>query len=278
MTESAHPGTPPDPGVPAPVASVGPAAPACKPDRDIFGNTPVAHPDWSHRRGEPRVLALIWMIYLMGVTAIMFMTVSDALFVSSAITRPAARAMILATAAGIALLWPAIRLAQQPPENPVRDVFRDLFVLLIPAQAVIWPHALRVLANWPLPVLLGIAATLGAWALVVGGVLAMANSGRAAGRVRWAWMLVVLVVVFGSPLLGVALGIVGPTRVDQPRPGWMLSPLTSVLEIARDRDAAGTTNPVSITHWRAIAAVGCVGGALLCLAGASGVATTRRVA
>ncbi len=269
MTETAHPATPTAPS---------PAGEHARPDpdRDIFGREPVGRPDWSHRRGEPRIFALIWMIYLMGVTAIMFMTVSDAFFVSTDITRPAARAMVLATAAGIALLWPAFRLAQHPPEHPVRDVLRDLFVLLVPAQAVVWPHALRVLADWPLPVLLGVTACFAAWAMVVGGLIALANSGAGAGRARWMWMLVVLAVVIGAPALGMALGIVGPTRVDAPRPGWMLSPLTCVLEITRDRDASGTTVPVSPTHWRSLAAVACVGGALLCLAGAARVAPTRR--
>lgn len=250
--------------------------PASGSDRDIFGRAPVGRPDWSHRRGEPRVFALVWMVYLMGVTAIMFMTVSDAFFVSTDITRPAARAMVVATAAGIALLWPAFRLSQHPPEHPVRDVLRDLFVLLVPAQAVIWPHALRVLADWPLPVLLAIAACFASWALLVGGVIAMANTGRAAGRARGLWTLVLLVAVLGAPALGVTLGITGPARLDAPRPGWMLSPITAVLEITRDRDDAGTTVPVTTTHWRTLAAVACVGGAMLCLAGATRVAPARR--
>lgn len=271
MSDTVHPDAPQRPqpdGPPTP-----PTAP--RPDRDIFGREPVGYPDWSHRRGEPRIFALVWMLYLMGVTAIMFVTVSDAFFVSPSITRPAARAMIVATAAGIVLLWPAMRLSQRPSPNPVRDVLRDLFVILVPAQAVIWPHALRVLADWPLPVLLGIAASFAAWAMVVGGVIALADSGRAAGRVRPAWTLVVLVIVFAAPALGVALGIVGPVRPDTPRSGWMLSPLTSVLEITRDRDAAGVRTSVDADQWRVLAAVACVGGALLCLAAASGVARSR---
>jgi hypothetical protein len=250
-------------------------------EKDLFGREPVGTPDWSHRRGEPRVLALVWMIMLMGVTALMFASLSDAFFVSTRITRPAARAMLLATTAGLVLFWPAVRLSQRPAPHPVRGVLQDLFVLLVPAQAVIWPHALRVLADWPFSVLTALAACTAAWALLIGGLVAMADASRGAdgsGRLRWAWMLVVLAVVFLAPGYAVATGLVVVTRADVPRPGWMLSPLTSVLELTRERDTTGTLTPVSGVHWRLIGAVACVGGALLCLAGASGTARRRRVA
>ncbi len=247
-------------------------------ERDIFGRVPRDRPDWSHRRGEPRVFALVWMLYLMGVTALMFASLSEAFFVSPSVTRPAARGMLLATIAGIVLLWPAIRLSQRPSERPVRHVLRDLFVVLIPAQAVIWPHALRELGDWSLSVLAALAGVFAAWALVVGGVLAMADSGRGAGRVRWAWMLVILCVCLGAPVYAVARGqfpAVPGGGVEGARPGWMFSPFTAVLEVTRDRDATDGVTRLGWTHWRLIAASACVGGALLCLAGAGGVAARR---
>jgi hypothetical protein len=246
-------------------------------EKDIFGRVPRDRPDWSHRRGEPRVFALVWMLYLMGVTALMFASLSDAFFVSPAITRPAARGMLLATIAGVVLLWPAVRLSQRPAERPVRAVLRDLFVVLIPAQAVIWPHALRELGDWSMGVLLALAGVFAAWALVVGGLLAMADSGRGAGRARWAWTLLLLGVCLGAPAYGVARGRLPMTPGPPPaaRPGWMLSPLTAVLEVTRDREATDGGTRVSGTHWRLIAAPACVGGSLLCLAGATGVAARR---
>lgn len=247
-------------------------------ERDIFGRVPKDRADWSHRRGEPRVFALLWMLYLMGVTGVMFMSVSDAFFVSTSITRPAARGMMLATIVGIVLLWPAMRLSQRPAPRAVRSVLQDLFVLLVPAQAVVWPHALRVLGDWPVQVLLGLVGVMTAWALVVGGLIALANAGRHAGRARGVWMLVVLGAVFLGPLAG---GLTGPGAAvagssgEPARPAWMLSPLTAVLEITRNRDASGTPNPVGGIHWRLIIATGCVGGALLCVAGSAGVASGR---
>ena len=246
-------------------------------EKDIFGRVPKDRPDWSHRRGEPRVFALIWMLYLMGVTALMFASLSDAFFVSPAITRPAARGMLLATMAGMVLMWPVVRLSQHPAERPVRSVLRDLFVVLIPAQAVIWPHALRELGDWSVGVLLALAGVFAAWALVVAGLLAMADSGRGAGRARWAWMLVLLVLCLGAPAYGVARGQFWMTPGPPPasRPGWMLSPLTAVLEVTRDRDASDGTTRASGIHWRLIGAAACVGGSLLCLSGAAGVAARR---
>lgn len=263
---------------PAPVsAPVSASAEDAGKEKDIFGRVPRDRPDWSHRRGEPRVFALVWMLYLMGVTALMFASLSDAFFVSPAITRPAARGMLLATMAGVVLMWPAVRLSQRPADRPVRSVLRDLFVVLIPAQAVIWPHALRELGDWSFGVLTALAGVFAAWALVVGGILAMADSGAGAGRARWAWMLVLLVLCLGAPAYAVARGqfrmVPGPA--SSARPGWMLSPLTAVLEVTRDRDAADGVTAVSGTHWRLIAAPACVGGSLLCLAGAGGVAARR---
>ncbi len=248
-------------------------------ERDIFGREPVGYPDWSHRRGEPRVFALIWMLYLMGVTIVMFAAFTDALSISTSVTRPAARKMLVATAVGIGLLWPAIRLSQRASRTPTRDVLRDLFVLLVPAQAMIWPHAMGVLARWPIGLLAAVSASLAAWGLVVGGLIAWADAaaGRdGRGRGRWAWMLGVLIVVLGAPAWAAATGRVGLVRADLPRPAWMLSPVTAVYELVRDRDSVGMSFPVHGAHWRMIGATACVGGALLLVARAVEVASRRR--
>lgn len=244
-------------------------------EKDIFGREPEGYDDWSHRRGEPRVFALIWMIFLMCVTGLMFASMRDAFYVSPTITRPAARGMIVTTMAGLVLLWPAIRLSQQPAERPVRSVLRDLFVLLVPAQAVIWPNAMRELADWPVDLLLALAGSFVAWSLLVGGLLALADSGRVAGRHRGLWMAAVVLIALGAPLAAVLTGNAGPGLPDTPRPGWMLSPLTSVLEISRDRLVLGRTDPVARAQWRILFAAGCVGGAFMLIAGATGVSAGR---
>jgi len=246
-------------------------------EKDIFGRVPRDRPDWSHRRGEPRVFALVWMLFLMGVTGIMFASLSDAFFVSPGITRPAARGMLLATTAGIVLMWPAVRLSQQPAERPVRFVLRDLFVLLIPAQAVIWPNALRELGDWPLVLLLALAAMQASWALVVGGVIALADAtaGRGASpSTRGLWMLAIFALVLAAPLAGLWLNTPEGADPTVTRPGWMFSPFTAVLEITRERDNTGIPVSVTAIHFRLITATACAGAGLLCLAGA--IASGRR--
>lgn len=245
------------------------------PDRDIFGRTPVGRPDWSHRRGEPRVLALLWMLYLMGVTILMFSAFMDALSISPDITRPAAQNMIVATMLGIMMFYPALRLSQRPADRPVRGVLGDLFVLLVPAQAVIWPHALDELAGWPMEVLLATACSMAAWAVVAAGIVALGDATRP--RIRgWWWMLVAALVVVAVPVWAALTGTLGAVRPDVPRYGWMLSPVTSMLELTRSRDALGHPIPVYPTHWRLIAGAACAGVALLLVARAVEVASRRR--
>jgi hypothetical protein len=63
--------------------------------------------------------------------------------------------------------------------------------------------------------------------------------------------------------------------MDQPRVGWLLSPFTGVLEIARDRDGLGVAARVYPEHIRMSIAIGCVGLALLLIARALEVAHAR---
>lgn len=252
------------------------AAPAHATERDVFGRTPVGYPDWSHRRAEPRVFALVWMLFLMGVTVLMFTSFSDALSVSHAITRPAARRMIAATMLGVVCLWPAFRLSQGPAPNPTAAALRDLFVVLVPAQAIVWPQAMRVLAGWPLPMLVVIAAWMGAWAFVVAGVVACADAPLGRRLPRAAWMLVPVLLVAAVPAWAMLTRTVGVVRADVPRVGWLLSPVVGVLELTRDRDALGLHPIVHPVAWRVVVALVCLGGALLLLARASEVAWRGR--
>lgn len=221
------------------------------------------------------MFALIWMLYLMGVTILMFSSFMNALSISPGVTRPAAMRMVLATILGITLLWPAVRLAQQPSERPVRHVLRDLFVLLVPAQAVIWPHAMGVLAGWPLELLCALCVAFAAWAMVTGGLIALADAG-AMSLPRWVWMGCVLLIVFGVPLGGLVLTEPSGVRPDSLRPAWMFSPATTVIELTRDRSASGSLDLVRSGHWRMLGGVACAGGALIVLARAVEVAARRR--
>ena len=256
------------------------------PDRDIFGNAPKKHRDWSHRRGEPRVFALLWMIYLMSSTMLMFSAMASAYSISPGITRPAARTMLTVVIVGFSILWPMVRFSQTWFTNHkgslsshVRAAIKDSVVIFIPMQAVIWPQALPVLAGWPTDVVAGISAFSLSWIVILAGIIALGSlsieRNKGSELSRAAWMIVVLFVVFAAPMAA-GFGIVNSTvDVAHPRVGWLLSPFAGLYEITRDRTELGLSASIFIEHWRMIIAQLCVGGALLLIARASEVATRR---
>lgn len=237
------------------------------PDLDLFGHTPKGRPDWSHRRGEPRLFAILWMVYLMAASGVMLAGVAAANAISPSVTRPAATAMLIAAMIGVTVLWPMVRLSQAAPERPVRAVAGDLLVMLPPAYALVLPQAFWFLSSWPIGVVLAIGGAFTAWGVLVGGVLAVALLAVRRGG-RTAWMLVFLAITLGAPVL-LGAGIVGSATAPNagPTPGWMGSPITAVLEIARPRVATGQSARVWAGHWRLLGATAAIGGIAWVLAG-----------
>ncbi len=236
--------------------------------------------DWSHRRGEPRVFTLMWMMYLMGSTVIMFASMATAYSISPHITRPAARTMLIVVVLGYSVLWAMVRFSQeQRAWSHVRFAIRDAVVLFIPMQAVIWPQALPVLAHWPVDVVAAISVMSLAWILMLAGVIALGSASieRNHGKelVRVMWMFLVVLIVFMAPLIGSLQTSGAAIGVDRPRVGWLLSPVTGLLEIVRDRRELGVSARVFVEHWRMIIALLCVGVALLLIARAQEVARGR---
>lgn len=250
-----------------------------EPDRDLFGNAPKHHRDWSHRRGEPRVMALCWMIYLMGATIVMFASMSRAHTISMSITRPAAEILMLLIVFGFSILWPMLRLSQRHPmQGHVLFVLRDVFVLFVPLQAVLWPQVSSILANWSFSAVATIALMCGCWMILIAGVLALALrsiSRRDTALNRGAWMTIVILILIAAPLIGLLGQVTPPTPIDQPRVGWLMSPFTAVLELVRDRQATGAAVRIYPAQVRMLLAIGCVGLALLLIARALEVAQAR---
>lgn len=237
-----------------------PRSPPPPPDRDIFGHKPRNRPDWSHRRGEPRFLALVWTVFLLLATLAAFATVGTGGAGNVDAYRPAARGLLVTVAVGVALLWPMMRLAQAVPAGGLRGcavaTMRDLVVIFVPMQAVIWPQAL--LARWPLDAVTAIAACFAVWAVLIGGVLAvlLAVGGRLVGN-GWRWwaMLGVAFIVNVVPAIGAAWSSLAPPT--RHRGVWMMaSPMTAVVELTQDRAWRGRSLEVDGTHWRAIVVVG----------------------
>lgn len=241
-------------------------------DFDVFGRPAPAGRDWAHRRGEPRIFAFFWTVYLLLATVGAFWTAGAPGSHDALAMRPAARSLLAAITVGIALLWPMTRLSQTAPsERPrriARAVVQDMMVLLIPAQAVIWPQI--AMSAWPVPVVAALAASLAAWTLVIGGLLAIGLSMTRPGSGRGWWMLVVVALAGLGPL--VAIGPLGGAAHGDGSFDWwwMTSPVTSGFEISRDRLWTGASAAVSAGHWRSIAVVSSVGAAVWVMFGAAG--------
>lgn len=258
------------PPVPQTGPAASPAGDAHAVDLDVFGRPAPAGRDWTHRRGEPRIFAFFWTLYLLLATVGAFWTAGAPGSHDALAMRPAARSLLAAITVGIALLWPMTRLSQSAPsERPrriARAIVQDMMVLLIPAQAVIWPQI--AMSAWPVPVVAALAASLAAWTLVIGGVLAMGLCLTGPGSGRGWWMLVLVALAGLGPL--VAIGPLGGAAHGDGSFDWwwMTSPVTSGFEISRDRLWTGASAAVSVGHWRSIAVVGLVGAAVWVMFGA----------
>ncbi|MFN0131514.1 MAG: hypothetical protein ACKVW3_03125 [Phycisphaerales bacterium] len=234
----------------------------------------IAADPWAHRRGEPRVFAFLWTAFLFAATVLTFVAVASRGHGDVALMRGAARTLMVIVAAGVVVLWPMVRLSQQPPRNPLTSTAQDLVVVMIPVQAVVWPQWVLWLAHWPADVVGAVASVMLAWGVLVGGVLAMTQQQRALPAARrdqaadpglW-WMAGIAAAV----VMASGLAVAGLSKeADACRSEWMLSPITAVLELTRDRAWTGRSAATTRAHWVWIAGIGGVGLAAWAAAGAS---------
>lgn len=246
-------------------------------DRDIFGRAPTRHANWDHRRGEPRTFALAWTIFLMLSTLVMFSSLGAARMVTMDVYRPAVRALLVTITAGMVLLWPMTRLSQESPRGSSGlAIARDLAVVLLPTQALLWPQSLPMLGAWPVGQTAALAACQAAWAVVVGGmvVLALGSDARPRDLHRGLWMLAIVAIVIGVPTVQFLAGLFEPARSTQPNDAMMFSPLLATVELLRSRGLGG---PIATfpSDWRAIGWTAGVGAGLWGLAWALEVARSR---
>ncbi len=218
---------------------------------------------WAHRRGEPRIFAFFWSLYVLAAVAGSILWLTRLPVISATTYSPAARTLLVVIAAGISVLWPMTRLSQAAPERrPLRSVFADLFVVLAPVQMVVWPMV--VLAGWPIDIVAAVAAMLGAWAALAGGILALTFAGRRApGPVaRGAAMTVCIAAALGAP----AVLAIEPLR-GAGALAWLhaCSPFTGVFAVTGS-GWTGPTTGLRDWHWAGILLV--LAAALACWAAA----------
>lgn len=234
---------------------------------------------WAHRRGEPRLFAVLWVMYVMAAMAGSVRWVYGATAVTQDSYSPAARIMLIVIAVGAFVLWPMVRLSQAPPRQRVlTSVLLDAWVVAVPVLMVVWP--MIYMAGWPLEVVLAMSLLVLAWLVLISGILANALLGGrsvvfteavpAALPNRWAWMLAVLLLVLAAPTLGLVLKAARARRtldMQTAVPEWLelLSPFTGVLVVA-GRGIAGPQHLVSIVQWGILLGIGAVGALLWCVA------------
>ena len=262
-SDAAPPGPPAPSGVPS-------AAPVQAVELDLFGHAPKGRPDWSHRRGEPRVFALLWTLFLtvLATSTLMRAAVGGRLDLST--YRESLRAMLMVVATAIVVAWPLLRLSQARPRGGgVGSTFKDVLIVLVPLQAVLWPQA--ILAHWSLPVVAALDGVMASWTLLLGGVVALTlgpstqppqglpdaeitRPDSTNGRTG-AMAIVVGLGAVGGAVAFVLDAALRPTRAGFDTGSWwmILSPHTAIHEITRDRAELGVSTRVERAHAVALA-------------------------
>ncbi len=218
---------------------------------------------WAHRRAEPRPLALLWTIFLALSTMICLASLAARGATSYESYRPAARSLLTIVAIGLTVLWPMVRLSQSPARGSIAAwVWKDLVVLLLPAQAVIWPQAFFFLAKWPTDVVGCVSAMLSSWAILTGALLAWASTlircDKFARTRHASLMLILLTPVAAGPLISLPFRVAKGTAASNTADfdGWsMTSPVTAVFELTRDRLWTGQPARIIAPHWWGVAIV-----------------------
>ncbi len=209
---------------------------------------------WAHRRGEPRLFAFFWTFYVLLSVAGSVTWLARSSVVTVGAYGPAARIMLVVVAVGMVVLWPMARLSQASPErNSLLPMLADLIVVQLPVQIVVWP--LYVLANWPRDIIHAVAAIMGVWGVLAGGVIALALGGRPVTLVRdprlggrVGWMVLVLVLLLSAPLVEAVMFARG---AEPPKWLTMISPITAIPALT-GRGLIGPGAPVSQIQWDAI--------------------------
>jgi len=91
---------------------------------------------------------------------------------SSASYTPGVRLMLVYITIGLMIGWPLLRLSQAPKYWPLSQTILDMVVLLSLVQVVIWP--LRLITYWTLDRTAALDATIAAWTMLTGAIIASA--------------------------------------------------------------------------------------------------------
>lgn len=121
------------------------------------------------------LVASVWLISSWSV-AIGFRPPVEA---SSASYTPGVRLMLISAVIGLVIGWPMLRLSLGTALYPIKQTVLDLVVLLALVQVVVWP--LRLVTPWSPARTAALDATLVAWTVLAGAIVASAVGTQRAG-------------------------------------------------------------------------------------------------
>lgn len=197
------------------------------------------------------LLASLWLV-LSWITAIGFRAPLEA---TSASYTPGVRLMLMCTAIGLIVGWPLLRLSQRAQPFPIRQALLDLVVVLALLQMVVWP--LRLVTPWSPARTAAIDATIAAWTILAGALVASAVGSDRAGP-RSLTMVACLAMCVGGPIL--AWLILTLTAAAEPV-HWLLR-FGPLLEVHHLTDGGGA--PLTVRQWHWIVVVAEAGVAAWC--------------
>lgn len=226
---------------------------------------------WAHRRGEPRVFAFMWTLYLLAATLLGFGSLGAVGAIHASTYRTVARIILVTVSVGIVVVWPMTRLSQvKPARNGVRLAWADFVVVVLTIQAVVVPQVFLPF-GWSKSIVIAISLILSAWIFAVAGLLAVAlrpGSRRAAQSPPvhgWLWMLVIILLTFAIPaglLVSTSSGTAAGTRSgtsNEIRRAWLASPVTGVYELTRRRPHTSIAPVLDRNDWIVIGSPAAIG-------------------
>jgi hypothetical protein len=202
---------------------------------------------WAHRRVEPRQFVVWWSFYLLAASMISLGSLGFIGYVGFEVFRPAARILLTMSGIGIAVLWPMVRLSQEPPRSPWSAFSLDGFVMVVPALVVLATQSMPWMAGWTPIVAFAIGLSYLVWTIVAAAGLATYFTRLETTVPRWVCMLGFVLLVCAPPLAAMILGPLGlPSQAMDVM--LMASPLTAAFEATSDRAWLGVAAHVETRH------------------------------
>ena len=189
------------------------AAPRGRPDR------------WAHRRGEPRVWALLWSCYLLAACILALFTPASRWSFDTQQVRASCTLLLALIHLGVFVAWPLLRLSQLPPRIPSRAAAIDVLIVALPAVAILAP--MGFLTKWSPSLVGALTLSMLGWTALAGAMVALGM--RAHGTLaRAAWMALCVALVAVGPLIGLIAAGAATGAGATPSPGlWRASMLAS---------------------------------------------------